>query len=411
MNNLKVLFACALCSLLFHQCQEDQITNTPIDEAPPTGLTINVDEDITADVTWVKGNTYVLNDMIAVTDDATLTIEPCVLIKCAVGATGLIVEKDGNIQAEGNSDCPIIFTSVNDEIVQGEITSPNLTGGDVGLWSGVFILGDAPVSVDRVEDKIINMLPQGRTFEFGGDLSDDDSGTFSYVSIRHTGYELAPAEEPSGLNLGGVGSGTVIDHVELFANKDDGLRIFGGSVEISDVASFYFNDDAVDCDLGFSGSINNIVGQGAEDSEYALELDGGEGAGNPSYTLTDMTFRGKQAGEKYIKFQHDVNCVVSNGYFFDFDGGATVKLDADSEATHWVNSDIDVSQLEFKTDHLTTGNRTIESIFFDQGWDGVNAFETRTPDAKVVTAPTVGASKASFDKWSLADQLGILDNF
>ena len=42
--------------------------------------------------------------------------------------------------------CPIIFTSLQDQLEPGTIVSPNLTGDDKGLWSGLFILGQAPIS-------------------------------------------------------------------------------------------------------------------------------------------------------------------------------------------------------------------------------------------------------------------------
>ena len=48
--------------------------------------------------------------------------------------------------AQGTSSNPIIFTTVADEIVQGQIQSPNLDPTLNGLWGGLIILGDAPIA-------------------------------------------------------------------------------------------------------------------------------------------------------------------------------------------------------------------------------------------------------------------------
>ena len=39
--------------------------------------------------------------------------------------------------------------------------------------------------------------------------------------------------EINGLTLGGVGSGTTVEYVEVIGNVDDGIECFGGSVNIN----------------------------------------------------------------------------------------------------------------------------------------------------------------------------------
>jgi hypothetical protein len=46
-----------------------------------------------------------------------------------------------------------------------------------------------------------------------------------YVSLRHGGQIIGANNEINGLTLGGVGSGTTIDHIEVIANLDDAIRI------------------------------------------------------------------------------------------------------------------------------------------------------------------------------------------
>ncbi len=69
------------------------------------------------------------------------------------------------------------------------------------------------------------------------------------------GFEIATAQEINGLTLGGVGSGTEIDHVEVLHNKDDAFEFFGGTVNASHLLGIAFADDGLDFDFGYGGSI------------------------------------------------------------------------------------------------------------------------------------------------------------
>ena len=91
---------------------------------------------------------------------------------------------------------------------------------------------------------------------FGGGTSpnnSDNSGILRYVSIRFGGFEFAPNEEINGLTLGGVGSGTIIENVEVFSNSDDGVEFFGGTVNTKNIAVAFCHDESFDIDQGHSG--------------------------------------------------------------------------------------------------------------------------------------------------------------
>ena len=434
-HSLLMVFGLAF---FFIQCQPDKITITPMepttvptdttttdttatdttstdttgDSTPPipAGITVHITGDIATSETWTSGNTYILDDLITVQNGATLTIDSCVVIKAAFGETGLVIAQGATIDAQGTASCPVIFTSVNDSLSPGMIVSPNLGAADHGLWGGLFILGEAPVSTFNTP-AILDQLPAQSANTYGGTSAGSNSGTLRYVSIRHGGYELVEDWTPCGLILAGVGSGTTIDHVELFSNSDDGLVVIGGTVTVNDLVTSGFNDDAIDCDKGFGGILDNMIGIGGNSGDAALELDGGEGSTNPSYTIRNSSFKGAQDGEHYIDFQKKVNCLVENTYFFGFDAGSEVILERDIDASNWVASLIDVSGVEINVTHLSTGNTTISSIFQDKGADATDAFLTRLPNASIVTSPSVGADKAQFLGWTVADQTGQLSGF
>lgn len=113
---------------------------------------------------------------------------------------------------------------------------------------------------------------------FGGDDDADSSGTLRYVSIRHAGNEFAPASELNGLTLGAVGSGTVLEYVEVFAGSDDGFEWWGGTVNASHLVSAFCEDDDFDTDQGYRGTLQFIFGikppwAGTSDSR-SFESDG-----------------------------------------------------------------------------------------------------------------------------------------
>ncbi|PLX20187.1 MAG: hypothetical protein C0599_09560 [Salinivirgaceae bacterium] len=189
--------------------------------------------------------------------------------------------------AEGTVTHPIIFTSVADEITPedidaGNFVSPNLDPTIGGLWGGVIILGKAHISAQNEDDQDVTEIqiegiptadPNGL---YGGDQDDDNSGVFKYVSIRHGGTNIGAGNEINGLTLGGVGSGTTIDNIEIVSNADDGIEWFGGTVNVTNVVSWNVQDDGLDTDQAWAGSLTNFAI--ITPAVHCFELDGPEGS-------------------------------------------------------------------------------------------------------------------------------------
>ena len=77
----------------------------------------------------------------------------------------------------------------------------------------------------------------------------------------------------------GVGSGTLIDNIEVYATLDDGIELFGGSVDVSNILIYFQGDDGIDIDQNYSGTVNSfavIQGDGIGTDE-GIEADGYEG--------------------------------------------------------------------------------------------------------------------------------------
>jgi hypothetical protein len=256
---------------------------------------VAVSGDITSSVTWTAGNVYELSGVVTVRNGATLTIQPGTYIKASVNTPGvqngvLVIAKDGTINAVGTASDPIVFTSRN--LLDGNAG----TTGTPGDFGGVIILGNATINVG---DKLIEGLANESKFHYGGTNDADNRGNFQYVRIEYAGFQLAANVEVNGLTLGGVGSGTTIDHVQVSYGLDDGFEFFGGTVSPSNLIALASDDDQFDFDNGFSGILTDCIAiadknathstsGGASDSN-GIESDNNAPAEDATFSLTPKT--------------------------------------------------------------------------------------------------------------------------
>jgi hypothetical protein len=110
---------------------------------------------------------------------------------------------------------------------------------------------------------------------FGGATANDNSGTIDYVQIRYSGYVLSGNSELQSLTLGGVGSGTTIGHFHSHNSSDDGFEIFGGRPTLRHIVVTGADDDTVDVDTGFQGTIQYVLGiqKTSGNADSMIELD------------------------------------------------------------------------------------------------------------------------------------------
>ena len=443
MKNLRssLFFAAFAAAVGFSSCVEtDNCANVtcPTGQVCLDGTCITttdnmlVSSNITSDVTWTAENIYELGGRITVESGATLTIEPGTIIKGQAGtgtnATALVIARGAKIMAQGTATKPIIFTCVADELAIADITagnfaSPNLDASVNGQWGGLIILGNAPISASAAAVQIEGIPASDQNGLYGGTDATDNSGSLQYVSIRHGGTNIGSGNEINGLTLGGVGSGTTIDHIEIIGNQDDGIEFFGGTVNVTDLLVLNAGDDAVDTDQEWAGTLDNFIVIGGADTDHALELDGGEGTiTNVKFTLQNGSCKGYRdaddnTGGEYADLRSKVQCSLSSIYFFNYGESSDFELDAGDNNTtstlsdNYTNGDITFTGLKVQTNHLTTGNMTLADIFLDKHAT-LNAFSGLTStQAEIVTAKTGGATKANFSGWTWADEAGLLTDF
>lgn len=299
---------------------------------------------LTANETWDANRIYYLQGRVVVPSGVTLTIDAGAIIKGKQGtetnASALVVAKGGRIIADGTATAPIIFTSELDDIELGQKVGSNLSKTDNEKWGGIIILGNAPVSTENGDvSGNVEGIPANLGYgEYGGSVEADDSGILDYVSIRHGGITIGEGNEINGLTLGGVGSGTTISNIEIYATLDDGIECFGGTVNISDALVFFQGDDGIDIDQNYSGTITGFAvlhGDGIGTDE-GLEIDGPEGTTNVNGQFHLMNGICKSLGSSDGSagdFKSGAQGVVEN-VTFDYSsvGGKEVKFRTKFEA-------------------------------------------------------------------------------
>jgi len=379
------------------------------------GVTTNVlvSSNITQNTTWTSDNVYELAGRITILDGVTLTIEAGTIIKGQAGtganATALLVARGGKINAIGTSSQPIIFTSVADAITpehvnSGNFISPNLDPTSQGLWGGVIILGRAPISASANEIQIEGIPTTDPNGLYGGTNPYDNSGILKYVSIRHGGANIGNGNEINGLTLGGVGSGTILENIEIVGNQDDGVEFFGGTVNMTNLVVWYAGDDAIDTDQSWGGTLNNFIVICGNATDHALEIDGPEGTYLASHTLRNGSIKGSSEAE-LGDFRACARGTFENIFFFDFPD-PTINGRGDLSISNPTNSSC-------STDNLTNGVLTFSNLQVILPTNVVlsSVFKNGTHlFASDVMNRSVGATKTNFN-WTWTEQANQLTDF
>lgn len=320
---------------------------------------INVPRVINANTTWTADNTYFISGYTFVVtpggaaSPTVLTIEPGTVIKGREKGGGseastLVITAGAQINANGTASQPIIFTSELDTL------NGNLGPDDSNLWGGLVVLGKASIN-SRADNAVVAApvtdqiegfsVAAGETayITFGGTDDDDNSGVIRYVSIRHGGDVLGTANEINGLSLGGVGRGTTIEYVEIFANKDDGIEFFGGTVDVRYAVAAFGKDDGFDYDQGWRGrgQFWFTIG-GASTAEAADKGGEWDGATAPltatpagGASVYNLTFVGNGPGginNTALNIRDNAAAKAYNSIFVDFNKMIDLEDDAEVDA-------------------------------------------------------------------------------
>jgi len=330
--------------------------------------------NITSDLTLTADTLWKLDGLVVVTNGATLTIEAGTTIAGYEGTGAntsyMIIDKSAKIMAEGTASSPITFTSTK-VAVDGEDAA-------VGQWGGLTIIGHAGNS---------QVNPYEVNADYEADATDltDNSGTLKHVKILNSGITLEQDKEINGLSLIGVGSGTTISDITVDLSDDDGVEIWGGTVNLSNVTITRCTDDYFDVDDGYAGTVTNL-NITTTTGNAGIEMSGTTAATFDTFTIT----QNGSAKEGGIYFKKD----SIGGHFLN--GTVTDNVDdADnaygaiySKSADKASDTVDQANISFENVTLNgsaTGSRftgtsatTLEGIF-DAGTNNTATTVTSTP--------------------------------
>lgn len=256
---------------------------------------------LNANVSLTAGNAYVLVGDVRIggdnVDKSTLTIEPGTTVYGSAGAF-LVISRGSQIYVNGTATKPVVMTSL-------ERQKPV-----AGFWGGLVLTGNARInnckgaatSCDNIVEGVQTNAPK-----FGGMNDDDSSGKLNYLRVEYAGYTLSADNELNAITFYAVGRNTEVDYVEAYKGADDGIEIFGGTVNIRHFVSIDNDDDGLDWDMGWTGSaqFGLIIHENATEADpNGIEADNlkspmtAEPRSNP--TISNITIIGKGENPKLL---------------------------------------------------------------------------------------------------------------
>jgi hypothetical protein len=284
----------------------------------------------------LDGGVYTIRGYVYFTAGTTLSIPAGAILKSDVSQKGaIIIERGAKIEAVGTADKPIVFTS-------GKPAGSRARGD----WGGIIILGNAPTNRPLSPAPLIE---GGVDRRYGGTAANDNSGTMTYCRIEFAGIAAEPGSEINGLTLGGVGSGTKLEYIQVSYGNDDAYEFFGGTVNGKYLISYATSDDDLDFDFGYTGKIQFAIVQrrpeiADTDAGNGVEADNdGSGSAATPFTkpvLSNITWVGPNGAantEANLNFanrwRRAVQFEVHNSIMIGFPkGGFSIESAATAEA-------------------------------------------------------------------------------
>jgi hypothetical protein len=237
---------------------------------------INANINFTADRPWL------LDGAVFVDEGRTLTIEPGARIYARFGgddfASMLVIRQGARIIAEGTRERPIVMTSAR-----------SLTNtAQRGDWGGLVLNGRAQTSAG------VGAVIPGGVGAYGGMDDEDNSGSLRYVRVEYGGQILpnTGSFQLNGITFHGVGRGTKAEYLTVFNSANQGIRLYGGTVNVKYAAVFGSGQYEFRADFGWRGLGQFWLGAQRRDTaaERVFELrNSPDGSNNTAEPRTDGT--------------------------------------------------------------------------------------------------------------------------
>ncbi len=290
----------------------------PVRERPERTLGSGVGLEIGGDETWSCDANYVLAGPVFIQPGVTLTVGPDTRILAQAGAY-LLAQRGARVVADGTRAAPVVF---------GSAQAPGQRAP--GDWKGLMFAGNAPSHA--ANSALPGSVSDARAY-FGGGPSGStahDCGRLRFVRIEFAGGNTDEEATPgAALSLGGCGTATVIDHVQVH-RATDGIGLLGGNLSLTHVVvSNTGFGNAIEWTGGFTGNMQFVVARGGA----GAALKGSNSAADPTLlpvshpVIFNATVIGTRplipSGNHYgLSLQHGSVATVRNSIIAGFDDGA-----------------------------------------------------------------------------------------
>jgi hypothetical protein len=212
---------------------------------------------------WTAGNTYVLQGKVSFPSGTTLTIDPGTIVIGENATQGyLVIDRGAQIFANGTVGSPIVMTT---DLV------PPTPGG----WGGLVIHGRA---IANCADCLGggSCVSEGGAGDYCGTNDCDNSGSLQYVRVQYAGVEISLDNELNAFTFNGVGANTQASYLQAHMGSDDLFEWFGGTMNANHLVGTGGQDDGLDWQMGFRGTIQFAVIQMWATGERGIEADNNE---------------------------------------------------------------------------------------------------------------------------------------
>ena len=210
--------------------------------------------EVTQELTFTGDHVHYLLHRLVVRSGATLRLQAGALLRAYGPSAEIVVEPGGRMLAEGTRQAPVVLTC-----------SAPVGQRAPGCWGGLRIHGRAPVT-------------GGAGAAADGDAWDDSSGSLRYLRVEFAGASPQQDSAAPALALHGVGSGTLMQHVQIRSSAGDGIAFVGGAVSCDFCLASDSGGHGLSWQRGFRGSLRHLYvwqGTGDGDAVHGRNLDSG----------------------------------------------------------------------------------------------------------------------------------------
>ncbi len=340
MMKTKFILLIGAIAFAFASCESDDTADIIIEDNSITTINNNGGGDdggddsaiilsgvYTSDLNLTADQEYLINGPVIMTAGTSLNVAAGTTVRVApVGVNAYIaIQQGAQINANGNANNPIVFTSNADTPGSGD-------------WGGIVICGRAPIN-STADGSTETSTTEVGGLSYGGNDPTDNSGVLRYVRLEYAGGAIDGNAELNGVSLYAVGNTTTVEYVQVFIGSDDGFEFFGGTVNARFLAVVGSEDDSIDWTEGYIGNLTDVYVQHTASHDKAFECDGyntdfsNEGGYFSAPNVTNVTIVGANDGGEAIRLRAGTQGIFTNVLISDFAEGFDVDGDAGDNPT------------------------------------------------------------------------------